>query len=119
MFLHKSLARRKDYWSNSLYLEDPFFIALKDQVTIKPMIDYSIMIFDSHNSPEKNFSNVKKAISKGIQVLLIDPNIYDDVSSFIRLANQKIFLLSLSIELLTKAMLFAILLQIMLEEGKL
>ncbi len=71
-------------------LNNPFFISLKEGAEAKAIeLGYKLIVLDSQNDPAKELANVEDALSKGINLLLINPTDSDAVKSAIKAANRK------------------------------
>ncbi|MCP3663733.1 MAG: ribose ABC transporter substrate-binding protein RbsB [Gammaproteobacteria bacterium] len=71
-------------------LNNPFFVSLKEGAEARATeLGYKLIVLDSQNDPAKELANVEDALSKGINLLLINPTDSDAVKSAIKAANRK------------------------------
>lgn len=71
-------------------LNNPFFVSLKEGAEAKAAeLGFKLTVLDSQNDPAKELANVEDALSKGIDLLMINPTDSDAVKSAIKAANRK------------------------------
>lgn len=71
-------------------LNNPFFVTLKDGAVEKAQtLGMDLTVLDSQNDPAKEISNVEDLISRGVDVILINPADSDAVGNAIKMANRE------------------------------
>ncbi|BEP28500.1 ribose ABC transporter substrate-binding protein RbsB [Helicovermis profundi] len=71
-------------------LNNPFFVSLKDGAQVKAKeLGYDLIVLDSQNDPAKELSNMEDLLTKGVDIILINPTDSDAVGNAIKLANDK------------------------------
>ena len=71
-------------------LNNPFFVSLKEGAESKAAeLGYNLIVLDSQNDPAKELANIEDALSRNVQILLINPTDSDAVKSGIKAANRK------------------------------
>jgi ribose transport system substrate-binding protein len=71
-------------------LNNPFFVSLKEGAESKAAeLGYDLIVLDSQNDPAKELANIEDALSRNVQILLINPTDSDAVKSGIKAANRK------------------------------
>lgn len=70
-------------------LNNPFFVTLKDGAQAKAdEMGYELVVLDSQNDPSKEISNMEDLVTKGMNVILINPTDSDAVANAIKIANE-------------------------------
>lgn len=70
-------------------LNNPFFVTLKDGAQAKAdELGYELVVLDSQNDSSKELSNMEDLVTKGMNVILINPTDSDAVANAIKIANE-------------------------------
>lgn len=70
-------------------LNNPFFVTMKEGIEEKAKeLGYEVIVIDSQNDPAKEISGVEDLVTKGVNVLLINPTDSDAVVNSVKIANE-------------------------------
>lgn len=71
-------------------LNNPFFVTLRDGAEAKAKeLGVELIVLDSQNDPARELANMEDLVTKGVDVILINPTDSDAVGSAIKVANEK------------------------------
>ncbi|MGV8146028.1 MAG: ribose ABC transporter substrate-binding protein RbsB [Alkaliphilus sp.] len=71
-------------------LNNPFFVTLRDGAEAKAKeLGVELIVLDSQNDPARELANMEDLVTKGVDVILINPTDSDAVGSAIKVANKK------------------------------
>ncbi len=71
-------------------LNNPFFIALKDGAEAEAQAaGIELIVLDSQDDPSKELSNMEDLLTKGVDLILINPTDSDAVGTAVKMANDK------------------------------
>jgi ribose transport system substrate-binding protein len=71
-------------------LDNPFFVSLKEGAEAKASaLGLKLIVLDSQNDPAKELANMEDLLTKGVDVILINPTDSDAVGNAIKAANAK------------------------------
>lgn len=70
-------------------LNNPFFVTLKEGIEEKAKeLNYELIIIDSQDDSAKELSSVEDLVTKGVDLILINPTDSDAVGNAIKIANE-------------------------------